>query len=108
MAGSARSLQMSVFSGLRVASSNYFPAHSKNGVNVSQRCTINAFMNIASKANNGEGRNDVINLTAWGKLGDVCAKSMSPGKEFHCSAKLKTFDARVWHNQQPVTMGDGT
>jgi single-stranded DNA-binding protein len=65
-------------------------------------------MNIASKANNGEGRNDVINLTAWGKLADVCAKSMSPGKEFHCSAKLKTFDARVWYNQQPVTMGDGT
>jgi single-stranded DNA-binding protein len=106
--GSARSLQNSTFSGLRVASSNYFPAHSKNGVNVSQRCTINAFMNIASKANNGEGRNDVINLTAWGKLADVCAKSMSPGKEFHCSAKLKTFDARVWYNQQPVTMGDGT
>lgn len=106
--GSARSLQNSTFSGLRVASSNYFPAHSKNGVNVSQRCTINAFMNIASKANNGEGRNDVISLTAWGKLADVCAKSMSPGKEFHCSAKLKTFDARVWYNQQPVTMGDGT
>lgn len=99
---------MSTFSGLRVASSNYFPAHSKNGVNISQRCTINAFMNIASKANNGEGRNDVISFTAWGKLADVCAKSMSPGKEFHCSAKLKTFDARVWYNQQPVTMGDGT
>jgi len=106
--GSARSLQACSFSGLRVASSNYFPAHSKNGVNISQRCTINAFMNIASKANNGEGRNDVINFTAWGKLADVCAKSMSPGKEFHCSAKLKTYDARVFYNQQPVTMPDGT
>jgi len=108
MAGSARSLQSSNFSGLRVASSNYYPAHSKNGVNISQRCTINAFMNIASRANNGEGRNDVVQLTAWGKLGDVCAKSMSPGKEFHCSAKLKTFQARVFHNDAPVVAADGT
>lgn len=108
MAGSARSLQSSNFSGLRVASSIYYPAHSKNGVNVSQRCTINAFMNIASKANDGEGRNDVIQLTAWGKLGDVCAKSMSPGKEFHCGAKLKTYDSRVFFNDQPMTYPDGT
>ena len=108
MAGSARSLQNSTFSGLRVASSNYYPAHSKNGVNISQRCTINAFMNIASRANNGEGRNDVVQLTAWGKLADVCAKSMSPGKEFHCSAKLKTFMARVFHNDAPVVAPDGT
>jgi len=108
MAGSARGLQNSFFSGLRVASTTYFPAHSKNGVNVSQRCTINAFLNIASRANNGEGRNDVIQLTAWGKLGDVCAKSMSPGKEFHCGAKLKTYEARVFHNDQPITAPDGT
>jgi len=108
MPGSARSLQNSFFGGLRVASTTYFPAHSKNGVNVSQRCTINAFMNIASRANNGEGRNDVIQLTAWGKLGDVCAKSMSPGKEFHCGAKLKTYEARVFHNDQPITAPDGT
>jgi hypothetical protein len=106
--GSARSLQNSTFSGLRVASTNYFPAHSKNGVNVSQRCTINAFMNIASRANDGAGRNDVIQLTAWGKLGDVCAKSMSPGKEFHCEAKLKTFESRIFHNDTPVLAPDGT
>ena len=101
-------MQGSWFSGMRVASTIYYPAHSKNGVNVSQRCTINAFMNIASRANNGEGRNDVIQLTAWGKLGDVCAKSMSPGKEFHCGAKLKTYEARVFHNDQPITAPDGT
>lgn len=108
MAGSARSMQTSSFSGLRVASCNYFPAHSKNGVNISQRCTINAFMNIASRANNGEGQSTVVPLTAWGKLADVCAKSMSPGKEFHCNAKLKGYEARVFHNQQPVVMPDGT
>jgi len=101
-------MQSSDFFGLRVASCNYFPAHSKNGSNVSQRCTINAFMNIASKANNGEGQSTVVPLTAWGKLADVCAKSMSPGKEFHCSAELKGYEARVFHNQQPVVMPDGT
>lgn len=108
MAGSARSMQNSDFFGLRVASCNYFPAHSKNGVNISARCTINAFMNIASRANNGEGQSTVIPLTAWGKLADVCAKSMSPGKEFHCAADLKGYEARVFHNQQPVVLADGT
>ena len=106
MAGSARSLQTITFSGLRVASTNYYPAHSKNGVNISQRCTINAFLNVASR--DGEGRRDVVQLTAWGKLGDTCAKSMSPGKEFHCSAKLKTFEARVFHNDAPIIAADGT
>lgn len=101
-------MQSSDFFGLRVASCNYFPAHSKNGSNISARCTINAFMNIASKANGGEGQSTVVPLTAWGKLADVCAKSMSPGKEFHCSAELKGYEARVFHLQQPVVMPDGT
>lgn len=101
-------MQNSDFFGLRVASTNYFPAHSKNGNNVSARCTINAFMNIASRANNGEGQSTVVPLTAWGKLADVCAKSLSPGKEFHCSAELKGYEARVFHNQQPIVMPDGT
>lgn len=101
-------MQSSDFFGLRVASCNYFPAHSKNGVNISARCTINAFMNIASRANNGEGQSTVVPLTAWGKLADVCAKSMSPGKEFHCTAELKGYEARVFHNQQPVVMPDGS
>jgi hypothetical protein len=86
----------------------YYPAHNKNGVNISQRLSINAFMNIASSANNGEGRSDAITLTAWGKLADICARSMSPGKEFNCLAELHVYDGRVFHNQQPVTLSDGT
>lgn len=108
MAGSARSIQMSFFSGLRVASTQYYPAHNKNGVNISQRLVINAFMNIASRANNGEGRNDVISLTAWGKLADVCAKSMSPGKEFNCLAELHVYAGRVFVDNQMMTRPDGT
>jgi len=108
MSGSARSLEVHMFAGLRVASTTYYPAHSKNGKNVSARLVINAFKNIASSANDGEGRNEVIQLTAWGKLADICAKSMSPGKEFNSTADLHVYDGRVFHNQQPVTMADGT
>ena len=96
MSGSARSLQMSFFSGLRVASTSYTPAHSKNGKNISAKLVVNAFMNIASKANNGEGRNEAVPFTIWGKLADICAKSMSPGKEFNCLAQLRVYNGRVF------------
>lgn len=108
MSGSARSLQISSFSGLRVASCNYHPAHNKNGINISQRLVINAFMNIASRANDGAGRNDVISLTTWGKLADVCAKSMSPGKEFNCHGELHVYNGRVFDNDLMLTRADGT
>lgn len=108
MSGSARSLEVHMFAGLRVASTTYYPAHSKNGKNVSARLVINAFKNIASSANDGEGRNEVIQLTAWGKLADICAKSMSPGKEFNSTCDLHVYDGRVFHNSQPVQMADGT
>ena len=108
MSGSARSIQMSFFSGLRVASTQYHPAHNKNNVNISQRLVINAFMNIPSRANNGEGRNDVVSFTAWGKLADVCAKSMSPGKEFNCLGELHVYPKRVFDNDQMLIRADGT
>ena len=96
MSGSARSLEISVFSGLRVASTSYTPAHSKNGKNISAKLVVNAFMNIASKANDGEGRNEAVPFTIWGKLADICAKSMSPGKEFNCHAQLHVYMGRVF------------
>lgn len=96
MSGSARSLQMSFFSGLRVASTSYTPAHSKNGKNISAKLVVNAFMNIASRANAGEGRNEAVPFTIWGKLADICAKSMSPGKEFNCFAQLHVYNGRVF------------
>ena len=99
---------MSFFSGLRVASTTYYERHSKNGSNISQRLSISAFMNIASSANAGEGRNESVTLTAWGKLADICAISMSPGKEFNCLAELHVYQGRVFHNNQPVVMADGT
>ena len=106
MSGSARSLSMSMFSGLRIASTNYTPEYSKNGVNVSAKLNINAFMNIASRANGGEGRNEAVPFTVWGKLANICAISMSPGKEFHCIAQLHVYNGRVFQpgqNNQPGT-----
>ena len=113
MSGSARSLSISMFSGLRVASTNYTPEYSKNGVNVSAKLNINAFMNIASRANGGEGRNEAVPFTVWGKLANICAISMSPGKEFHCIAQLHVYNGRVFapsvNNQpgQPILGPDG-
>lgn len=96
MSGSARSLQMSFFSGLRVASTSFTPEHSKNGKNISAKLVVNAFMNIASRANDGEGRNEAVPFTIWGKLAHICAKSMSPGKEFNCFAQLHVYNGRVF------------
>lgn len=114
MSGSARSLQSSHFSGLRVASINFTPEYSKNGKNVSAKLTVNSFMNIASRANGGDGRNEVVPFTIWGKLAHICAKSMSPGKEWNCAANLHVYDGRVFQksvNGQPgvpVLAPDGT
>lgn len=115
MSGSARSLTMTSFAGLRVASLYYTPAYSKNGVNISSKLEINAFMNMPGKANGGKGVNAIIKLTTWGKLADTCAKSMSEGKEFNCNAKLNVFDKRVFMPSliagqpgTPVLLPDGS
>jgi hypothetical protein len=104
----SRSLQMSMFTGLRQASSIYYPAHSKNGVNVSQRLVVNAYMNIASKANDGKGRNEAISLTCWGKGADILALCLTPGKEFNAICDLHVYQGRVFHNDQPLQATDGT
>lgn len=116
MSGSARSLQSSSFSGLRVASLYYTPEYSKNGKNISAKLEINAFMNMPGKQNDGEGPKDqIIKLTTWGKLANICALSMSGGKEFNCNAKMHVFDKRVFMPSAiegqpgtPVLKADGT
>ena len=91
MSGSARSLQSCDFSGLRVASTYYTPAYSKNGANVNSKLEINVFMNLPNKTD------QIIRLTAWGKLADGCAKSMSKGKEFAAmDCQLNVYDKRVF------------
>lgn len=96
MSGSSRSLHISVFTGLRVASVTFTPEYSKNGKNISAKLVCNSFMNIASSANGGEGRNEAVPFTVWGKLAHICAKSFSPGKEWNCLAHLHVYDGRVF------------
>ncbi len=91
MSGSARSLQSCSFGGLRVASTYYTPAYSKNGENINAKLEINAFINQPKKTD------QIIKLTAWGKLADSCAKSMSKGKEFAAfNCELNVYDKRVF------------
>ena len=93
---SSRSLEMSMFSGLRVASTFFTPEYSVNGKNVSAKLTVNAFQNIASKANDGKGKNEALSFTIWGKLAHTCAKSMSPGKEFNCQAHVNVYKGKTY------------
>jgi len=74
-----------------VASTYYTPAYSKNGENINAKLEINAFINQPNKTD------QIIKLTAWGKLGDSCAKSMSNGKEFSAfNCELNVYDKRVF------------
>jgi hypothetical protein len=74
----------------------YYPAHSKNGKNVNQRVVLRAVGNIANKANDGEGETIGLNITAWNKLADVLARSMSKGKEFSGELKMHTYKGRTY------------
>ena len=97
MAGSNRSMIKVIVANLRTADiPTYYPAHSKNGKNVNQRLVLRAVGNIASKANDGEGETIGLNITAWGKLADVLARSMSKGKEFSGELKIHTYKGRAY------------
>lgn len=96
MSGTSRSMSVSAFFGLRVGRTTFTPEYSKNGQNVSAKLVINAYMNIPSRANGGEGRSEVFPLTVWGKLAHTCAKAMSPGKEFNTIAQLHVYNGRVF------------
>ncbi|RPI69273.1 MAG: hypothetical protein EHM38_07715 [Geobacteraceae bacterium] len=97
MAGSNRSMIIVTAVNLRTAdTATYYPAHSKNGNNVSQRIVLRAVGNIANKSNDGKGETIGMNITAWNKLADVLARSMSEGKEFSATLKMHTYKGRVY------------
>lgn len=91
MSGSARSLQSVNFAGLRVASTYFTPEYSKNGENISAKLEVNCYINQPNK------KDQIIKLTAWGKLAHSCAKSMSNGKEFSAfNCELNVYDKRIF------------
>jgi hypothetical protein len=99
----SRSLQISMFHNLRLASMTYHNAHSKNGVNVSQRLVVNAYLNMATRS--GEDKSEAIALTAWNKGADILAICLTPGKEFTAICDLNVYTAPVYHNNQIVSVG---
>lgn len=100
----SKTLQFSVFTNLRLASAKFTPAHSKNGANVSQRLAINAYMN-ENRRGSAEDKSKAISLTAWGNGADILAWCLTPGKEFTIFGDLNVYDAPVYFNNQPVSMG---
>lgn len=105
MAGSARGLVSSHFSAVRVGGLDYYPAHSKNGQNISQRLVITTYLNQVS---NGKEKRMRFKLTAWNKLADTLAKCLSKGKEFSAVATPQQFEGRVFVGDTPLTLNDGT
>lgn len=100
MAGTSMGKAVTGFTGLRVGKNGvtYIPGYSKNGQTINASCRISAFVNGKND------RSDVFTLTAWGKLADVMAKSLSPGKEFHCDARPESYDGRVFDGNGNVLL----
>lgn len=92
----------------------YYPAHTKNGKNVSARWEGNVALNGKPFFNaNGEkveGRTTFMRLVVWngknaaaGKgLADTFAKCVSVGKEISCNVRIESFDKRIFINGQPI------
>ncbi len=93
---SSKSVVTMTGAGLRVASTSYTPAHSKNGVNISAKLTVHAYQNDGKKNTGNGAKKPPMQFTIWGKLADICAKALSKGKEFHCSGKMASYRKRVF------------
>lgn len=104
------------FMGARVAGQiTYIQAHVKNGKNINQRCIIPVYIN-SNKGTNRDGtpgRSDQFRLVAWGKLADICAKSLPKGKALDCVYSPHSYEGRIYDAQgnmrvdntgQPITV----
>ena len=93
----------------------YIQAHVKNGKNINQRCIIPVYIN-SNKGTNRDGtpgRSDRFRLVAWGKLADICARSLSKGKALDCICSPHSYEGRIYDAQgnmrvdntgQPITV----
>jgi hypothetical protein len=93
----------------------YIQAHVKNGKNINSRCVIPIYIN-SNKGTNRDGtpgRSDRFRCVAWGKLADICARSLSKGKAFDCVYSPHSYEGRIYDAQgnmrvdnvgQPITV----
>jgi hypothetical protein len=98
-----RSIQVLIVSGARVSNRPTFvPAHvDQSGYLVTDR------VNVPVCINSRTGRKDYVNLTIWGELARRICLFAPQGKLLNFRGRLTSFEKRVWHNRQPVTI-DGT
>ena len=102
--------------GARVAGQvTYILPHIKNGKNINQRCIIPVYVN-SNKGTNRDGspgRSDQFRFVAWGKLADICARSLPKGKALDCVCSPHSYEGRIYDAQgnmrvdntgQPITV----
>jgi hypothetical protein len=103
----SRTLQSHHYSNLRQASCYYTPAHSKDGKNISQKITVNCYANY--KRRDGQKRDDILTLTAWGKAADILALTLTDGKLFSAKLDYNTYQAPVYDKDGSVVQAkDGS
>jgi hypothetical protein len=91
--------------GLRVSvPPQYTPGYEKNGQTISPCLRVRAYLNDKND------KSTIYDLRLWGKLADVGAKSLSIGKEFHCTARVDSYQGRVWKDKgnELVLNSDGS
>lgn len=110
MAGNSRGFIEGVIGGIRVGGGmdknavTYYPAHSKNGVNISARCTVRGCINIPARKKGMPEKTIWLTFTFWGKVADVAARSMSPGKEFDVlEYDLNQYEGQVYYRDMTQT-----
>ncbi len=99
--GRAISLKGSFFAGVRVAGElTYIPAHIKNGKKINSRVIIPIYANSnrgTDQKTGEQGRSDEFKLVAWGKLADVCCKSLPKGKAIDAFADPQSYIGKKYN-----------
>ena len=83
----------------------YIPAYIRaDGKPIRSLCKVTAFVN-----HKGSDKASLFTLSAWGKLADIFARGMSPGKEFYADVRIESYYANVYNKAgQKVLNPDGT
>ena len=99
-------IKMTVFGG-RVATNDktqlkYYPETTNTkGAVISNRLTVPVLVN---EKNQETPFNMVV--TVWGKLADICAKSLSPGREINMILEPKQYQSNYKQGGQPVLINN--
>lgn len=72
----------------------YIPGYIRgDGKQIQACCKVTAFINHEK-----DYGSSIFVVTGWGKLADILAKGMSPGKEFYADVRIKSYYGNVYNN----------